>query len=382
MIKVLYANPERHDYMHSTLLEGLSARSDIELWCLNEGNYGARATMCFRGDHQAALRRVDDADVVVIGTESKRSDLGLGARTVLGASKTPRQRWVLVDSGDLGSLPPIPISWNRFDAVLKRELYLPSRRARVLVGNLLGRRVRRPVEYQFRSHPLLPFPNVQCNALARPAAVSFKRRGFALPPGVHMRCEPIGVEQRLVQTFNDSPQRSVTCTLAANIEPRRRILSHLAGRASVLVEQVPRDASDPVDLVALGAVSPRRVGDHVHSSAYLAWLNKHRASISFPGAGFDTARFWEILASGSLLISKRISLDLPVPLRDGVEYVGYDSLAELNVAIDFALGDSPEVNAIRRRGYRTAIDSYSSRAIADRFTKFEIRGTERQAGDS
>ena len=144
------------------------------------------------------------------------------------------------------------------------------------------------------------------------------------------------------------------------------VIDHLRGRERVLVGEIAPTGTSTIDLVAAGAVSTTRPNDHVHNQAYLTWLNAHRASVSFPGAGFDTARFWEILASGALLLSKRISLDLPVPLIDGVHYVGFDSLDELDQAVEFALSDSSEVDAIRANRYAVAIGQYSTAAMARR----------------
>ena len=175
------------------------------------------------------------------------------------------------------------------------------------------------------------------------------------------------------QEFNEAPVRAVTCTLTRQMSGRRRIRGHFSGKSGVLLDLIPPRQDEPVDLVDLGAVAPARVGEHVHNSAYLAWLRAHRASVSFPGAGFDTARFWEILASGALLISKRIQLQFPQPLREGIHYLGFDSLDELDQSVEFALSDSVEVDTIRRAGYDFALAAYSSDAAAERLVRQELR---------
>lgn len=373
MRRVLYANPERHDYLHATLLEGLNQRGDIEVWALQEGNHGGRATVCLRGDVRQAVDALASFDAVVVGTSGKRSTLDSAVAAVAQHGRSgPTQRWVLVDSGDLGSLPRLGVPWSSFDSVVKRELYHEDSSVRTFVEVLLARRMRHPVEYRFHGHPLLRFPNVQCNQQARPALVALDRRVVTLPKRIGVRCEPIGIEDRLVQTFNEHPITAVTCTLAPNIDARRRLRSHLARRPGVLLDLVPAGGDSGVDLVASGAVAPGRKGEHVHNDAYLSWLRAHRASVSFPGAGFDSARCWEILASGALLVSKRIELQLPVPLLDGVHYVGFDTLAELDAAIEFALSDSREVDVIRRAGHEFACAEYSSSAAAERLLRVDL----------
>jgi hypothetical protein len=375
-MRVLYVNPERHDYLHATLLEGLTARDDIELWTLNVGNYGARAHRCLHGDVETARTSLPLFDAVVFGTEEKHARLSDAASALLECHKPTGQRWVLVDSGDFGSLPIVREGWRRLDGIVKRELYLRDDSWSSLVGNVLLRQTRHPLEYQFRGHRLVPFPNVQCNALARPTAVSFtQRRSVQLRSALGVRCEPIGLENRLVQSVNPLPNNAVTCTLAPNIAPRKQIIAHLAAHPGVKVGMIESDVDGDhgIDLVETGAVSPARSTDFRHNAVYLSWLHRHRASVSFPGAGFDTARFWEILGSGSLLISKRISLNLPIPFEDGVHYVGFDSLSELDAAIAFAVSDSHEVDEIRGLGHRLAVESYSSAAMAERLVQNELR---------
>ncbi len=85
----------------------------------------------------------------------------------------------------------------------------------------------------------------------------------------------------------------------------------------------------------LGAVSPARPNDHRHKNAYHDFLRESRASISFPGGGFDTARFWEIAAAGSLVISKAITLDMRHSLQPWEHDVPLDTLEELSDAIRF-----------------------------------------------
>ena len=66
--------------------------------------------------------------------------------------------------------------------------------------------------------------------------------------------------------------------------------------------------------------------------AYLNILRRSCASLSLPGQGWDTYRFWEILSCGSCLLSPRaVVRELPIspPPRDGCEYFGFDNDEEL-----------------------------------------------------
>lgn len=361
-MRVLYLNPEHHDHQHATLIDGLSRLRGVELVTSFPASRGRIATRCLHGDKTEVERAAHTAEAVIFGTVGKDSELPPVAGHLLSIGKPSATRWILVDSGDFGSLPAFAVDRRIFDAVIKRELLVESATFGTLARCLLGRTTRHTVENRFSRHPLVPFPNTYANALARPTLLRPGRRTLRLDPSTTVRCEPIGIPSDRVMTPIEHPKRLVTCTLTPNIDARRRILRHVQGDPRVLSRRVyPEHSSEP------GAASDS-------SDPYLDLLRSHRASISFPGGGFDSARLWEILATGSLLISKRVTLDLPVPLRDGVHYVGFDSLLELDEAIAFAVSDSAEVDTIRIEGHEALMAHYTSAAIARRFAANELAG--------
>jgi len=66
--------------------------------------------------------------------------------------------------------------------------------------------------------------------------------------------------------------------------------------------------------------------------AYLGVLRQSISSLSLPGEGWDTFRFWEIMSCGACLISPRIAVDalrFINPPRDRHEYIGFDTDLEL-----------------------------------------------------
>lgn len=91
---------------------------------------------------------------------------------------------------------------------------------------------------------------------------------------------------------------------------------------------------------------------------YLATLANSISSLSLPGEGWDTFRFWEILACGSCLISPRVvlsNLSIDPPPVDGIHYVGFDTDDELiDLLINFRR-DRDKAVAIAINGQRWAL---------------------------
>lgn len=96
---------------------------------------------------------------------------------------------------------------------------------------------------------------------------------------------------------------------------------------------------------------------------YLNVLQKSRCSLSLPGEGWDTFRFWEILSCGSCLISPRSvieNLAIDPPPRDGNEYLGFDTDDELVKIIQNCRNTPQRLVEIAMAGQQWAIAHHSS----------------------
>ncbi len=63
-------------------------------------------------------------------------------------------------------------------------------------------------------------------------------------------------------------------------------------------------------------VSPTEQGERLSPQEYFSLLRHSRAALSLKGAGFDTLRYWEIVASKTLLISERPDILIPHNFED------------------------------------------------------------------
>lgn len=96
--------------------------------------------------------------------------------------------------------------------------------------------------------------------------------------------------------------------------------------------------------------------------AYLEVLRRSRVSLSLPGQGWDTYRFWEILACGSCLLSPRSvlrNLTISPPPREGIDYLGFDSNDELLALIYDYYNRIDRLTEIAVSGQQWAINYHS-----------------------
>jgi Glycosyl transferases group 1 len=111
---------------------------------------------------------------------------------------------------------------------------------------------------------------------------------------------------------------------------------------------------------------------------YLEIIRQSSASLSLPGEGWDTFRFWEILSCGSCLFSPRrvlreLSID-PLP-KDGEEYVGFDTDRELVDLICYYRSRRKELAIIAAKGQTWAMEHHKSSNRAEQILKTVCRAS-------
>jgi hypothetical protein len=79
--------------------------------------------------------------------------------------------------------------------------------------------------------------------------------------------------------------------------------------------------------------------NYLTTPTYNQILNSSLISINAPGGGQDCARFWEILASGAMLLTYRLDLTIPNSFVEDYDYVTFRTMEELNKKIDFYLAN-------------------------------------------
>ncbi len=144
---------------------------------------------------------------------------------------------------------------------------------------------------------------------------------------------------------------NVSCTLVPKeCNPRRQKINEFVDGLGI-----------PRSLV--GRISS---GDYRTSAAssskdeYFRMLARSKISISHPGLGFDTGRFWEILASRSLLFSPSVQIKMPHPFVEHTHFVPYSTLEELGERLTYFLSHDEERTKIAQRGYEHLVMHHTS----------------------
>lgn len=99
---------------------------------------------------------------------------------------------------------------------------------------------------------------------------------------------------------------------------------------------------------------------------YVDMVQKSKMSISLPGAGFDTFRYWEIPYYGTCLVSPYLPIEIPHNFRDMQSSIFFSNFSQLeNKILNVLKNDSWEDIAIE--GHRNFKKYHSSEQRAKRF---------------
>lgn len=196
------------------------------------------------------------------------------------------------------------------------------------------------------------------------AAAVFKRElsaTYAYDPAGRVEPLPFAAEQRYLQACQ-APIRDIAVSFLANLHTnplRYSIAVRLAalGRADVMAGMTGERAYDPW--------SPS--GNPIATPMYHQMLARSRVSINMPGAGYDCARYWEILAAGALLFTWQPDILIPNGFTDQLDCVTFTSLAEFETKLQWLLSSPAEADEIARRGHERLLAFHTSTARAEWF---------------
>jgi hypothetical protein len=100
---------------------------------------------------------------------------------------------------------------------------------------------------------------------------------------------------------------------------------------------------------------------------YREVLLRSRIGVNVPGAGYDCARYWEILAAGAMLLTWEPDIVIPEAFSDGIDCVTFASLGEFDDKASYYLGRPDLVETIARRGFERLCAHHTTRARAQYF---------------
>lgn len=143
--------------------------------------------------------------------------------------------------------------------------------------------------------------------------------------------------------------------------PKRHQVAFWAVESSETRRRAFRMLADRYDCRQNGSVVGQKFRTYSkREGGYFEALNAARVSLSFRGEGFDTLRYWEIPACGSLLLSERPEIQIPNDFTDGKNALFCrNDLSDLIEKIDWALAHPDEALQIAREGQRHAFQHHT-----------------------
>ena len=348
-MKVFIFNSKKYDYSTSSIVEGLYQIKDLDVKFSNLGSYAKKKDILY-GNELVSYCSVD-ADIIILG-----SNHFVDHRTFFSLKKIKAKK-VFLDGWDSGQIRISILKMNYFDFVFKVNLYKQENTLSNLV-RILFHKNSYSLWKEISAHKLIPFPYFHGMKNHNRARDILKNiASYFLIRSVHPL--PFGVEDRVISRFNENPEYLLSCMVrTSRVLERNKLVDFLREKQKyidkIFLNLIPYDEESWLEMERMGAADISLGRDNRgyanHNKAYYQQLNNSFACISIPGGGFETFRYWEILASGSLLVSKRNALQMPSELVEGEHYLGFDTIDELEKIIEFIVKDQKNANNIRKSG--------------------------------
>lgn len=129
--------------------------------------------------------------------------------------------------------------------------------------------------------------------------------------------------------------------------------------------QSPAIVSGTTNERAYSTAQPKATA--IETPLYRQLLRRSQISVSVAGAGYDTARFWEILAAGAMLFTQEPDIVIPHGFTDGVDCVTFASIREFEEKLMFYLNRPELVKTIAARGQARVKAHHTTKARATQF---------------
>jgi len=170
---------------------------------------------------------------------------------------------------------------------------------------------------------------------------------------------PFAAEQVYFSNIRENIKKdiSVSCTLrphACNPPERARVIELIRDL------NIPNAVIGPINKANYRTDSFDKLKEE-----YFKVLARSRISVSYPGLGFDTGRFWEILANKALLFSPPIQIKMPQPFLEFKHFIPYSNLSQLKNRLLYYSNNEEERERIADAGYRHLLQYHTSKKRAE-----------------
>jgi len=115
----------------------------------------------------------------------------------------------------------------------------------------------------------------------------------------------------------------------------------------------------------------------VETPVYRQLLGRSVISVNVPGAGYDCARFWEILAARAMLLTYEPDIVIPDGFTDGVDCATFSSLDEFDSKLKFYTSDPQRAVRVAENGYLRLIKHHTTAHRAAYFLEHSSAAVQR-----
>ena len=360
--KLLYVNSPKYDLTTALHIEGLNKLENVELRFTTLGNYAPANKVLKK--KEAIEYGNEEADIIIMGSRPYVDE------DIFRSVKVRDVIRVKMEGGDESALSATALEFFRYHHIFKRELYQSKPELRFLLTGVFPRHI--GLWGDLYAHPWMPFPFYHSMGSMRTLR-TIPKNLLWLAARDRVHAFPFGIEERFQAQFNSDPDFELSCMLRPHLKGRADVIDIVLRKKHprTFIGMISAKQRDVNWMIERGACRPDMIGEggigFAQNMEYYSQIRNSRACISVPGGGFDTLRFWEILGMGSLLISKRVPLQMPHPLIDGIHYKAFDTREEFEQVIDWLYANPEEADQIRRQGHEHALKYHSSRARAEYF---------------
>lgn len=181
------------------------------------------------------------------------------------------------------------------------------------------------------------------------------------------------------------PDPSAAYVFPLPFAAERRYFAGLAVQRDILVSFVANFAANPLRFSVhqrlanvghpqvVSGTTGERAYDYppkplpIETPMYRQLLYRSLISVNVPGAGYDCARFWEILAARAGLFTFEPDIVIPDGFSDGVDCVSFRSLDEFEDKLQHYLPRQQLAAEIAERGHRRLLAHHTTKARASYF---------------
>lgn len=368
-MKILYINSPKYDLITALHIEGFNKLNIHDIYYTSLGNYAPKSRVLDEKDAENFGK--NKADLIILGSRPYVNEILF---TRLLNTKAVK---VVIEGGDESYINYPLLRFRKIDFLFKREIYKESEGIQSFMNSIFPKRF--GLWTAIRTHKFLKYPYFHSMSnVANIKKLKFLRvflknilLTFLYKNKIHSFS--LGIEDRFIGEFNNAPQYSFSCMLRAHNDERKELLAILKSlNVNNSFYELISPSQKAIEIMTKkGSCHPHYIHEGgigmAQNEDYLNQISNSLACISIPGGGFDTLRFWEILARGSLLVSKRIDIEIYNSLEEGVHYLAFDTKKELEELMQFVLQNPEKVNKIRKNGYKFALKNHTSVSRAEYF---------------